>query len=91
MCIRDRVIDAQGCIVEYVLNVDEGMLKNYSEADYRQAVKTSSNIGSELARVSTRKPPTLGLFEVNDNEEIRQCIKEKRARVKLGQLDIDFP
>ena len=75
----------------YILNVDEGVLRDYSETDYKQAVKTSANLGSELIRVSSRKPPTLGLFEVNNNEEIRKCVAEKRARAKQGQLDIDFP
>ena len=76
----------------YILNVDEGKLNPKSETEYIKAVKCSANIGTELARVSNRKPPTLGLFDTNDNEEIRQCVAERRARAKHdSQLDIDFP
>ena len=75
----------------FILNVESGNYKRYSEADYKQAIKCSANYGSELGRVSNRKPPTMGLFETNDNEEIRKCVAEQRARHKLGQLDIDFP
>ena len=82
------VVHAKKVMDTHIAWIKSGEINPNSATEYQNSIIASERFGAEIFRNSQRKPQTLGPLNGNTDQEVIECVKNKRAQ---GQLNIDFP